>query len=184
MGWVLLIAGVLLWTGAHLWKRVAPASRERFGDAGKGIVTALLVMSIALMVFGYHNADGGPGWWGRSSALVGINNLLMLLAFYLFAASGAKTAITRRVKNPQLTAFKTFCVAHLLVNGDLAPFVLRGGVLAWAGIEVIVRMRAGVPWEPPHPVPMAKEITAGVIAVVAMVIVMLIHHWLGVTPWG
>ncbi|MEX3016646.1 NnrU family protein [Gymnodinialimonas hymeniacidonis] len=183
MGWVLLIAGVLLWSGAHLWKRVAPASRERFGDAGKGIVAGLLVLSIVLMVFGYKNADG-PVWWGRSAALVGINNLLMVFAFYLFAASGAKTRITRIIKNPQLTAFKVWAFAHLLVNGDLASFVLFGGLLAWAVVEVITLKRAGVPWEPPHPVPVKKEVSAIVATIVVTAVVMAIHYWLGVTPWG
>ncbi len=183
MGWVLLIAGVALWWGAHLWKRMAPASRERFGDAGKGIVAGLLVVSIVLMVIGYRNADG-PIWWGRSSALVGINNLLMVFAFYLFASSGAKTRITRKIKNPQLTAFKIWAFAHLLVNGDLASFVLFGGLLAWAVAQVIILKRAGVPWEPPHPVPVKKEVTAVVATLVVAAVVMGIHYWLGVTPWG
>lgn len=183
MAWILLIAGLGLWSGAHFWKRLSPASRARWGDRGKAIVAVLSVVGIVLMVIGYRGAYG-PVWWGRSGALVGINNLLMVFAIYLFAASGAKTAITRRIKNPQLTAVKVFAVAHLLVNGDLASFVLFGGLLAWAVGEVILLKRAGVPWTPPHPVPVKKEITAIVATVVVTALVMGIHHWLGVTPWG
>ena len=79
---VYLILGVALWWGAHAFKRVAPDARAQMGDAGKGLVTALLVLSVGLMYWGYGQAQG-PVWWGRSSALVGINNLLMVLAFYL-----------------------------------------------------------------------------------------------------
>jgi len=183
MAWILLIAGLLLWSGAHFWKRIAPASRARVGDKGKAIVAVLSVVAIVLMVIGYRGAEG-PVWWGRSSALVGINNLLMVFAFYLYAASGAKTAITRRIKNPQLTAVKVFALAHLLVNGDLASFVLFGGLLAWAVGEVILLKRAGVPWSPPHPVPVKKEITAIIATVIVTAVVMGIHYWLGVTPWG
>ncbi|MEJ6393734.1 NnrU family protein [Gymnodinialimonas sp. 2305UL16-5] len=183
MAWLALIAGVALWWGAHLWKRVAPESRARFGDPGKGIVTGLLVLAIVLMTLGYRGAEGAF-FWGRSPALVGINNLLMLLAFYLFASSGPKTRITRVVKNPQLTAFKIWAASHLLVNGDVPSFVLFGGLLAWAVVEVIVLKRAGVPWEPPHPAPIKKEVTAIVAAIVATIVVMLIHYWLGVVPWG
>jgi len=183
MAWIILIAGLALWSGAHFWKRIAPASRAWVGDAGKGIVAVLSVAAIVLIVIGYRGAEG-PVWWGRSAPLVGINNLLMLIAFYLFAASGAKTRITRSIKNPQLTAVKVFAVAHLLVNGDLASFVLFGGLLAWAVAEVILLKRAGVPWTPPHPVPVQKEITAIVATLVITAIVMGIHHWLGVTPWG
>lgn len=181
--WILLLAGLALWTGAHFGKRVAPTSRESFGDKGKGIVAGLVVVSIVLMVIGYRGADG-PVWWGRSSALVGINNLLMIFAFYLFAASGAKTWITTKVKNPQLTGFKIWAFGHLLVNGDLASFVLFGGLLAWAVGQVIILKRAGVPWTPPHPVPVKKEVTAIIATVVVVVIVMGIHYALGVTPWG
>ena len=183
MAWIFLIAGLLLWSGAHFWKRIAPASRARVGDKGKAIVAVLSVVAIVLMVIGYRGAEG-PVWWGRSSALVGINNLLMVFAFYLYAASGAKTAITRRIKNPQLTAVKVFALAHLLVNGDLASFVLFGGLLAWAVGEVILLKRAGVPWSPPHPVPVKKEITAIIATVIVTAVVMGIHYWLGVTPWG
>lgn len=183
MAWLLLIAGLALWSAAHMWKRLAPASRARFGEAGKGIVALASVVAIVLMVIGYRGADG-PIWWGRSPALVGINNLLVLFAFYLFAASGMKTGITRMVKNPQLTGFKIWAVAHLLVNGDLVSFILFGGLLAWAVGEVILLKRAGVPWEPPHPVPVQKELGAVVGAIVVTAAVMLIHHWLGVTPWG
>jgi uncharacterized membrane protein len=185
MPWILLLAGLALWSGAHMWKRLAPASRARFGDRGKGIVAVVSIAGIVLMVLGYPEArDTGPFFWGRSSALVGINNLLMVFAFYLFAASGMKTGITRRIRNPQLTAVKIWAVAHLLVNGDLASFVLFGGLLAWAVAEVILLKRAGVPWQPPHPVPVQKEIGAIVGTVVVTAVVMLIHHWLGATPWG
>jgi uncharacterized membrane protein len=183
ISWIILIAGVALWTGAHYWKRLAPESRASFGDKGKGIVAGLLVLSIVLMVIGYRGADG-PVWWGRSAPLVGINNLLMILAFYLYAASGAKTRITTNIKNPQLTAFKIWAVAHLLVNGDLASFVLFGGLLAWAVGQVIILKRTGPPWVRPHPVPIKKEITAVIATVVVTIVVMGIHYALGVTPWG
>ena len=109
----LLILGLLLWTVAHVFKRVAPERRaamtERMGDGSKGVFALLILGSVVLMTLGYRSADGAF-WWGRSAATVGINNLLMLLSVYLFAASGSKTWITSKVKNPQLTAFKIWCV--------------------------------------------------------------------------
>ncbi len=38
------------------------------------------------MILGYQQAEG-PVWWGRQSGLVGINNLLVLVGFYLIASS-------------------------------------------------------------------------------------------------
>lgn len=180
---ILIILGLALWSGAHLWKRLAPDSRARFGDTGKIIVAVASVIAIVLMVIGYRGYDG-PVYWGASPATTGINNLLMLFAFYLYAASGAKTAITRVVRHPQLTAIKVWAVAHLLVNGDLGSIVLFGGMLAWAVVEVIVLNRAQRDWTPPHPVPVKKEVTAVVATVVAFGIVAAIHIWLGVNPFG
>ena len=131
----LLILGVLLWWAAHLFKRIAPAARASLGNAGKGLVAIALIISIVLMYYGYGDAKAtGAVWWGRNPALVGINNLLMVLAFYLYAASGAKSALARKVRHPQLTAVKTWALAHLLVNGDLASFILFGGLLAWLNV--------------------------------------------------
>lgn len=179
----LLILGLALWWGAHLFKRVAPGARAGMGDQGRAMVTALLLVSLVLMVIGYRSADGAV-WWGRNPALVGINNLLMLVSVYLFAASGMKTRITRVIRHPQLTAVKIWAVAHLLVNGDLASVVLFGGILAWAVVEVILINRAEPQGPLPEPAPVGREIGAAVAAVVVLVVIMLVHNWLGVPPWG
>jgi uncharacterized membrane protein len=179
----LLVLGMALWWGAHLFKRVLPEQRAAMGNAGKGIAAVLILGSVVLMVIGYRAAPVvalwyPPGW------LVGVNNLLMVLAFYLYAASGAKTWITRKIRHPQLTAVKVWALGHLLVNGDLASVILFGGLLAWAVISVIVLNRAVPVWVRPEPVPAKKEITAVVATVVVVIVVMLIHNWLGVSPWG
>jgi uncharacterized membrane protein len=180
---ILLLIGLALWWGAHLFKRLAPAARARLGDPGKGLVTIALVASIVLMVIGYRGAEFIPVWT-PPAFLVHVNNLLMILAFYLYAASGAKTWITTKIRHPQLTGFKAWAVAHLLVNGDLAAIVLFGGLLAWAVVTVIILNRAAREWIPPGPVPARKEITALVATLVVVGIVMGIHNWLGVQPWG
>jgi uncharacterized membrane protein len=179
----LIVLGLALWWAAHLWKRVAPGSRAAMGDAGKGLVTVLVLASLVLMVMGYRGVDHVDLWY-PPRFLIHVNNLLMLFAFYLYAASGMKTRITRVIRHPQLTAVKAWAVGHLLVNGDLASVVLFGGILAWAVVEVILINKA-VPRGPlPEPAPLGKEIGAVVGAVVVMGVVMLIHNWLGVPPWG
>lgn len=179
----LLILGLALWWGAHLFKRVAPGPRGRMGEAGKGVVAIALVASVALMVIGYRGADF-IYVWQPPAFLTHVNNLLMILAFYLYAASGAKTWITTKIRHPQLTGFKTWAVAHLLVNGDLAAIVLFGGLLAWAVVTVIILNRAAREWIPPQQAPMRKEITAVVATIAVVAVVMALHNWLGVQPWG
>lgn len=180
---VLLISGVALWWAAHLFKRVAPERRAALGEKGKGLVAVLLVLSVFLMARGYGQAEG-PVWWGRSPATTGINNLLMLLAFYLYAADGMGTRVTAWIHHPQLTGFSLWAVAHLLVNGDLASFVLFGGLLAWALVEIMLLNRAGAWKRRTGPFPARKEIMAAVGAVVVMLVVGLIHGWIGPWPFG
>ena len=178
-----LIIGVALWWGAHLFKRIAPARRAEMGNRGRGMVTGVLLISVAMMIIGYRMAEG-PFFWGRSAATTGINNLLVLMAFYLFAADGMKTRVTASIRHPQLTAFSLWAVAHLLVNGDLPSFILFGGLLIWALAEMVILNRQTVWVRPAGPFPARKEAMAVVGAVVVMLVVGLIHGWLGYWPFG
>ncbi|SLN29095.1 NnrU protein [Roseovarius albus] len=179
----LIVLGLLLWSGAHLFKRLAPARRAAMGEAGRKSLAITMVVGIVLMVLGYRMADGAV-FWGRSPALVGINNLLMLLAVYLFAASGMKTAIARKMRHPMLAGVKVWALAHLLVNGDAPSFVLFGGMLVWAVVEMIVINRAEPEWTPPPVVPMRKEIMALVGTLVVYGVIAGIHTALGYPTFG
>ena len=186
MGWALLIGGVVLWTAAHLFKRLAPAARARLGEPGKGLAALLLVLSVVMMVFGYRWADG-PVWWGAEGWRVHLNNLLMVLAFYSYAASGAKGAKIwwgTKTRHPQLIGFVLWSVAHLLVNGDAASVVLFGGLGAWAVAQMAVTNAQDGPFVPPPRAPVRKEVVAVVVTAVVVVVVMAIHWWLGVSPVG
>ncbi len=183
----ILILGLLLWWAAHLTKRLAPGVRaglqDKMGDASKGLFAVLILLSVVLMTLGYQRYTG-TFFWGRNAALVGINNLLMLLAVYLYAASGLKTRITGVIRHPQLTGFKAWAVAHLLVNGDTASFILFGGLLAWAVVEVIVINRQTERPTPPDSYPASNEVKAIVGTLVVFAVISGVHIWLGYNPLG
>ncbi|MGJ8623477.1 MAG: NnrU family protein [Yoonia sp.] len=182
----LLIIGVALWWAAHLTKRFAPGLRASLGSAGYPVMAVAIIASVVLMVLGYRSADS-TFYWGRSPMWVGINNLLMIVAFYFYAASAAKGAkiwLGTKVRHPQLTGFSIWAVAHLLVNGDTASFVLFGGLLVWAIVEILVINAQEGPWQRPARAPVKKEIVAVVVTIVVVVVVMGIHYALGVPPWG
>lgn len=181
----LLILGVALWWAGHLFKRLAPGPRAGLGEAGKGVAALVLVASVVLMVIGYRSAEVTV-LWNPPEFLRHVNNLLMLLAFYCYAASGMKTALTRVIRHPQLTGFKTWAVAHLIApgNGDLASVVLFGGLLAWAVVAVILINRAEPRPAPPPQAPPGKEIGAVVGAVLVTGAVGWLHGWLGYWPFG
>lgn len=181
---VLLILGVLLWSFAHLAKRVFPGLHRALRGSEKPMVAGMLVLSIILMVIGYRSAEATI-WWAATPMLKGINNLLVLAGFYLFAASGAKSRLGVRLRHPQLIGFSLWAVAHLLTNGDLPSVVLFGGLLAWALAEIAIINAQDRGWTPPaHPVPVRKEWTTLAAAVAVFLVVGLIHGWIGPNPFG
>ncbi|MBU2958535.1 NnrU family protein [Paracoccus sp. 1_MG-2023] len=180
---LILILGVALWWAAHLFKRAAPETRAKLGDPGKGGVAIALVLSIVLMTIGYKMAVGAF-FWGPAPATVGINNLLVLLAFYMFAASGMKTRVTKYTRHPMLWGFVLWALAHLLVNGDTPSFILFGGLLIWALVEMQVINRVSDHVPPTGPFPVKKEIMAAAGAVIVMLVVGTIHALVGPSPFG
>jgi uncharacterized membrane protein len=178
----LLVLGLLIWVGAHIFKRVAPEQRAAMGDTGKLIVTVALVISIGLMIWGYRGAAFIPVW-SPPSFMVHINNLLMLVALFVFGMSATTGRLRGKMRHPQLTAVKIWAVAHLLVNGDLASIILFGGLLAWAVLEVIIINRAEPVWNRPQPGEAKKDVLLVVITLVSFVVIAAIHAWLGVWPF-
>lgn len=180
----ILILGVLLWSGAHLLKRMAPGLRAGMGARGKGLVALALLVSVVLMVVGYRMAEA-PMWWAPTPMLKGINNLIILVAIWIFAGDGMKLALVKRLRNPQLTGFALWAAGHLMVNGDLPSLVLFGGLLAWSLVEMAVLNRAlpdprGAPAAPV----LRKEAVVALAALVAYAVIGLIHGWIGPNPFG
>lgn len=180
---LILILGLALWWGAHLFKRYAPARRARLGNAGMGLVALALLAAVGLMVWGFRSA-GYIHLWSPPRFLTHVNNLLMLLALYLAAADALRARAALAMRHPQLTAFKTWAVAHLLVNGDLASVLLFGGLLAWAVVTVIVINRAA----PRGPRRAWGGVRAEILTVLATLVLLggigWIHYWLGYWPFG
>lgn len=183
----LLILGLILWSGVHFFKRLAPAGRaamqDRMGDASKGVIAILLVASIVLMVIGYRSAPV-DFLWGRSAATTGINNLLMLAAVALFGLGSSKSRLRKKMRHPMLTGVVVWSASHLLVNGDTASIVLFGGLAAWALAEMVLINRAEPGYTPYDGGSAAGDIRLAVITIVIYGIIAGIHTWLGYFPFG
>lgn len=179
---LLMILGLLLWAGAHYFKRLAPGPRAALGNAGKGAAAAAILAALVLMVLGYRSA-GFIYVWAPPSFMVHINNLLMLIAFFVYGTSATTGRLRGWTRHPQLIAVKIWAAAHLLVNGDLASIVLFGGLLAWAVGSVILINRAEPDWQRPAPGPASKDLLLVGITLVSFGIALAIHVWLGVWPF-
>ena len=137
----LLLTGIALWFVTHLFPIWMAERRKALGASiGEGMVKAgvalLTLGAVALMVTGYQNAPY-TAIWTPPTFLVHLNNLLMLLAIFVFIAGRMPSVVRRKIRHPQLAGVKIWALAHLLVNGDLVSIVLFGGLLAWAVLAMI-----------------------------------------------
>ena len=131
----LLIIGIIVFLGVHLLPTVADLRTQlvsSLGEAGyKGAFSLLSLASLALLIYGFATAPVVQIWsppeWTRWLAIV-----LMLPAFVFLVAAYVPGRIRERLKHPFLVAIKTWALAHLLANGDLASMILFGSFLAYA----------------------------------------------------
>lgn len=178
-----LIIGLALWWLTHLLPIQGAALRAKLaGTVGNGPVKAgiavLTILAVYLMVTGYQAAPYTE-IWSPPAFLTHLNNLLMLLAVFVFIAGNIPSKVRRKVRNPQLTAVKIWALAHLLVNGDLASVILFGGMMAWAVVAVIGTKRRDGP-RTEEPVATKQGLIIHVVAGVGVfVIVALLHLKLG-----
>lgn len=179
---ILLTLGVALWMVAHMFHRVAPQMRAEMGGKGRALVSGAVVVAVILMIIGYRSAES-TFFWGRSPMMTGINNLLMLISVYLFAASGMKTKVAQNFRHPMLLGVLLWSVAHLLVNGDTASFVLFGGIALWSLVQMALVSASG-PFVPPVGKGPKMEIFALLGTVIVFGAIAMVHKLLGYPVFG
>jgi uncharacterized membrane protein len=183
MGYILLILGIVLFVGAHWFKRLSPDSRAAMGEnKGKGIMAVVMLAGLILLIIGYRNA-GFVNVWVPPAFMTHIANLLVLIGFWFFALSSIPGTMSARVRHKQLTGVKAWAVGHLLVNGDLASIILFGSMLAWAVVSVILINKAQPTWERPANASVKNDGIAFVVGLLLYGIVAAIHTWLGYYPF-
>ena len=184
MSYVLLIVGVLMWSYSHLMKRVTPGFRASLGEnGGKGLVTVLTLVSIVLMVIGYRGAEPIDLWY-PPAFLTHVNNLLMVVAVFLLLLGYSRGMLRAKIRHPMLNAVKTWAIAHLLVNGDLASVILFGGLFAWALFDMIKINRMTGPWARPAEGPVVNDVLYIGVAMIVYGAMGWLHGWLGPWPFG
>ncbi len=183
----LLIAGVVLWSLAHLYPSILPGSRaavvERFGEGPyKGILSLVLVAAIVLIVIGWRSTVPSNMYM---PPLIGspIVSALMLLSFILFAAASAPGNIKRFLRHPMLLGVIVWGGAHLLANGENRSVVLFAGMIVWAVISIVtINIREGAWDEKPAAVPIAKDAMTVVASAILFALVAWGHGFLFGVP--
>jgi uncharacterized membrane protein len=181
---LILILGVLIWAFSHLMKRVTPGLRARLGDGpGKALVSVLSFVAIVLMVMGYRSADIIQVWY-PPTFMRHINNLLMVIAVLLLNLGFNRGRLRALMRHPMLAAVKTWALAHLLVNGDLASIILFGGMLAWAVLNMILINKMEPAWTRPAKGPVINDVIYVVASAALFAAVVWVHTRMGYWPLG
>jgi uncharacterized membrane protein len=137
MSW--LLVGLVAFLGVHSVRMVADGWRTRtlarVGEGTyKGVYSLVSLVGFGLLIYGFGLARQQPvQLWALPFAMKHVASTLMLLSFVLLAAAYVPgNQIKARLHHPMVLAVKTWAVAHLLANGNLAHVVLFGAFLAWA----------------------------------------------------
>ena len=140
----LLILGIIVFLGVHLLPTF-PDMRDRLigrlGENGyRAMFSTLSMLGFVLIVWGFARAPVIQIWsppnWARYVAMV-----LMVPVFILLVAAYVPGEIKAKVEHPFLVAIKTWALAHLIANGDLAAIILFGSFLAYAVFDRITLKR-------------------------------------------
>lgn len=181
---VFLIAGLVLFLGAHSISIFAPQLRDRLATQ-LGALWQLWfsidsVLGLGLIIYGYGQARLDPiVLYTPPPILRYVTLILMLLAMPLLLASVLPGRIKTAVKHPLLTAVKAWALAHLLANGTLADVLLFGGFLAWAVADRISLKRRVPRSVPALPASGANDFIV-IVGGLALAVAFLygLHFWL------
>jgi len=189
-----LLAGLLLFLGVHSLRIFADGWRaQQIGRIGplpwKGLISVLSLAGFALLVWGWGMARQTPVvLWQPPVGMRHAASLLTLLAFVLLAAAYVPgNAIKARFHHPMVLGVKTWALAHLLSNGNVAHVVLFGSFLAWGVLLFIASRRRdrreATVYAPGRLAPTLVTVVVGV-AAWAVFAFKLHGMWIGVRPFG
>src|SRR5436305_10961871 len=178
MGLLILIAGLLLFLGAHTLttqRELRAKAIASVGEGGYKIGYSLVsAVGLALIVWGFarYRATGWIDVWYPPAALKHIAAAVMLPAVILVVASYIRGRIYATLKHPMLAGVILWAAAHLLANGDLGSIILFGSLLGWAVFDRISLKRRADAGAPPIPVGGASNdliaVAVGVVAYLAL----------------
>jgi uncharacterized membrane protein len=136
---IYLVVGLLVFLGVHSVRIVAEPWRirtiERLGEpAWKGLYSLLSLLGLGLIIWGFGLARQTPvQLWSPPVGMRHLASLLTLISFVLLAAAYVpRNRIKARLHHPMVLAVKTWALAHVLANGNLAHVLLFGAFLLWA----------------------------------------------------
>ncbi len=145
----LFLAGITIFCVVHLFKAIAPASREnvvfKLGENPyKGIFSLLIIGSLVMIVYGWKATMPSAIYVPPLNPGI-VPSVLVFVALVLFFASQMSGYIKRALRHPQMIGTIVWAVSHLLTNGDSRSVILFGALGIWALLEIILCNRRDGP---------------------------------------
>jgi uncharacterized membrane protein len=177
----LLVLGMVLFGGPHLFSSLAPAARDglkiRLGvKRWRAIYGLVTLLGLTLMVWGFIRAHSGlaaadwlylPEPWMRH-----VTMLFVLLGFIALASAKGPGHIRLWLQQPMSVGVSLWAVGHLLANGRIIDVMLFGTFLVIALVDIAVStMRGKVPRYRPQLRGDAIAVAAGVVLYALMLFV-------------
>jgi uncharacterized membrane protein len=141
MGLAIMVAGLVVFIGSHVFVTMRAARAALIGRIGempyKGAMALLSLVGLILIGYGFarYRATGWIDIWSPPRWTYFVTEFLMWPASILVVAAYIRGNIWRVLKHPMLVGVKTWAVAHLISNGDLGSMLLFGSFLGWAGYD-------------------------------------------------
>jgi uncharacterized membrane protein len=183
MGLLIMVVGLVLFLGAHVFTTQRAARASVVAAMGEGtykiIYTVVALAGLALICWGFsqYRADGFAPIWDPPKFLKHINIALMLPAVILVVAAYIRGHIYAKLKHPMLAGVKLWAFGHLLANGDLGGIILFGSILAWAVYDRISLKRRADAGGPPIPVGgIGNDVIAVVVGIIAYLALAFAFH--------
>jgi uncharacterized membrane protein len=185
---LVLIAGLVLFFGAHSVRMLAPGWRETQLAANerrwKGLYALVSLAGFVLLVWGYalYRPEAPqlyvPPEWGRYVTYI----LVWLGLVSLAAAYGPPGFIRSTLQHPFLTGVILWAIGHMLANGDAAGVLVFGAFLVYAIWNRIAVMGRNLPRV--EYVTWRGDLIAIVVGtVIYLLLALWLHQWLfGVSP--
>lgn len=190
---IILVAGLVLFLGAHSVGVLAPQWREariaRIGERRwKGAYSFMSIVGFAVLIWGYGRARADavalwtpPAWAPHVTALLSVIAFILVVSAYV-----PGTHFKSALGHPMTAGVGIWAAGHLLSNGTSRDVVLFAAFFAWSIVVLATRRRrdreAGVVCPPGR---LARDAIATVVGIVAAIVFAVFLHGplIGVRPF-
>jgi uncharacterized membrane protein len=145
----ILIIGILLFGGSHLFSVVMTPIRNRLsawlGEGRyKAIYSIVSIVGLGMMFWGYGlTRDNGDSFYEPPLNMRHIAMLLVLVGFIFMAASYGKSYLKLLLQNPFSIGVCLWSIAHLIANGKTPVVLIYLTLLAIAATDIVNNMARG-----------------------------------------